>query len=618
MAQLFRSSVTEVMRRRSSTLHDATGGLVVDDVEDATHEMFSDESVYSFFLFVIPLESSKDYQAAKTPRSDGSDSSRKEQPRTPRGLKGTSDTWMAGLLVCLNLAFQGILLYAVWNAVVVSNMSWARSIMTNPGDDSVMTLFGKAGKAGTCNDGGSLCTLMDGKYTCAPPSVQLSGRWDELDLDGDGVWTWEEVEKSAASLQCKYVVDPRIVYKVFVNFLIKREGLIWIHPELRAGKKITKAYFDYAAGDINMCGYRNTDMCSNVLKRGLFDAPLKHGTAPRVGTTIESAMNYCIDLLEPLGTCDRLLPSTYRVWKTSSLKQCGETHLSKFVYQHPGNKSNQSMKMTLLSVDYSRRLDFEQTLTTSFILFKVVIVMLYISAMVVELKDIWVNFNWCVKFPSASQFGPQACLSTTHENGETSVKIQGVTTQQRMMVLFITLFRLAMMLTLAIVGVVFLMKQTQFMPLLIDGIAMLFVMEIPKQLYKQLLRESIRSEVKAVKPMVFDAIGPKFITTRPGIRSFLWLLLVLGTAAFLVHQNNEKVARPLQDSLGCACTGEGETCYEADRFSYDFWYNYWKNTVPQSVAAIKAMQAAHHPETTPRATSLLAKVASRQGRLSFF
>lgn len=118
--------------------------------------------------------------------------------------------------------------------------------------------------------------------------------------------------------------------------------------------------------------------------------------------------------------------------------------------------------------------------------------------------------------------------------------------------------------------------------------------------------------------MVFDAIGPKVITTRPGIRSFLWLILILGTAAFLVHQNNEKVARPLQDALGCACTGMGEKCHEADRFSYDFWYNYWKNTVPQSLATIKAMQAAHHPEATPRATSLFAKVASRQGRLSFF
>merc|ERR1719183_3339340 len=122
-------------------------------------------------------------------------------------------------------------------------------------------------------------------------------------------------------LKCKYVVDPVEVFQVFVKFLIKREGLIWIHPDLRAGKKIDKAYFDYAAGDINMCGYRNTDMCSNIMHRGVFDGALKYGRAPRVGTTIASAMDYCWDLLQPGGACERLLPSTYKVWKIASVKQ---------------------------------------------------------------------------------------------------------------------------------------------------------------------------------------------------------------------------------------------------------------------------------------------------------
>merc|ERR1719182_476435 len=93
-------------------------------------------------------------------------------------------------------------------------------------------------------------------------------------------------------LKCKYVVDPLEVFDVFVQTVVNREGIIWVHPDVKAGLMIHKPYFTYAAGDIIMCGYRNKDMCPNVLKQGVFDAPLKYGTAPRVGTTINSALDY--------------------------------------------------------------------------------------------------------------------------------------------------------------------------------------------------------------------------------------------------------------------------------------------------------------------------------------
>ncbi|CAK0846431.1 unnamed protein product [Prorocentrum cordatum] len=154
--------------------------------------------------------------------------------------------------------------------------------------------------------------------SCAPPSVQLSGRWVELDTDGDGNWTREEAQAAASELYCKYHVNAVEVFDVFVTFLVNRENIIWIHPAVRAGKGIPKSYFKYAAGDIIMCGYRNADMCPNLLKRGFFDAPLKHGTVPRVGTTTSSALKYCYDMLDEGGICDRTLPSTYTVWKKSS------------------------------------------------------------------------------------------------------------------------------------------------------------------------------------------------------------------------------------------------------------------------------------------------------------
>ena len=52
-----------------------------------------------------------------------------------------------------------------------------------------------------CNAGGSLCLENNGTFTCAPPSVQLAGRWDMLDLNSDGIWTKEEVLKARKDLE---------------------------------------------------------------------------------------------------------------------------------------------------------------------------------------------------------------------------------------------------------------------------------------------------------------------------------------------------------------------------------------------------------------------------------
>ena len=87
--------------------------------------------------------------------------------------------------------------------------------------------------------------------------MQLTGRWEELDWNNDGIWTVEEVMEKRAELKCKYVVDSVEVFNVFITFLKAREKILWLHPDVKAGKAIHLPYFTYAAGDIIMCGYRN-------------------------------------------------------------------------------------------------------------------------------------------------------------------------------------------------------------------------------------------------------------------------------------------------------------------------------------------------------------------------
>jgi len=326
----------------------------VDDAEDAEFTVSPSDNVYSYFMFVTPTEQKKE------------------------GASFTWDVLMAYILVILNFTMQGILLRTIYNEVVVANLDWQTSIMRYEGKD--WDVF--APRPDGCNTGGSLCFLENNTFTCAPPSVQLTGRWEELDTNGDGIWTREEVEKAQKELQCKYVVNPVEVFDVFVKFMLSREKLIWLHPDLKAGKAIAKPYFTYAAGDIIMCGYRNEKMCPNLFKRGVFHGPLKHHTAPRVGTTIETAMEYCTNLLEPGGMCEKTLPSTYGVWKIMSGDQCGAQSFEKMVYEHPKT----GVKKSMLSVDYEANELFALSKTTIFIVYKTIIIGLWSLQMLQEFQ----------------------------------------------------------------------------------------------------------------------------------------------------------------------------------------------------------------------------------------
>merc|ERR1719316_1707931 len=402
---------------------------------------------------------------------------------------------MAYILVILNFSMQGILLRTIYNEVVVANLDWQNSIMRYEGKD--WDVF--APPPEECNTGGSLCFLDNNTFTCAPPSVQLTGRWEELDTNGDGIWTLEEVKKAKKDLQCKYIVNPVEVFDVFINFLKTREKILWLHPDVKAGKAIHKPYFWFAAGDIIMCGYRNELMCPNLLKRGVFHAPLKYHTAPRVGTTIDSALEYCYQLLKPGGTCQRTLPSTYSVWKISSANQCGGEDYSKFVYKNPGS----GVVKSLLEVDYDSREKYERSKTLIFKVYKIIIIFLWLLSMCMEIKDIIIVFTWCARFPDEKEFGAEAVL----ENEDGEYTIQGITRDHRICMTIMTILRSFLVAVLTYVGVNFLMKQTGYIDLLMDAVTLVFIVEIANIIYTQALRPKIREQCENLQPMTVAKIG---------------------------------------------------------------------------------------------------------------
>jgi hypothetical protein len=572
-----------------------------DDLEDPSFDMkASDENVYDYLMFISPTESA-----------------------TSHG-KLTVDTSMGYLLVLLTLFIQGLLLYAVYDRVVVNAIQWQAGIVKTDGDNS-WNFVGGTTAEGQCNDGQSLCTMANNTFECAPPSVRLAGKWEELDTNGDGVWTREEVKAAKKDLKCKYVANPVEVFDVFIKFVKAREKIIWIHPDVREGRALPKPYFDYAMGDIIMCGYRNEAMCRNVLQRGFFDAALIHNTVPRVGNTLDSALDYCTELLRPGGTCERTLPSTYGVWKIESDEECKEKKYSKFVYEHPVT----GVKKSFLAVDYKARTDYEKTQTAKFKVFKTLIVMIWIMSMVSELKRLIEIVTWACRFEGEESCrennvpmcqmqkklpgkgaqeeqaeqaadGPDSGRSESKASEKTeeteidpdmkTFKINGIRIAHRILTLVITALRFAMLWVLTIVGNSLLLQSADYMSLLFDAISLVFVIDLANMIACFVLRQSIREQATDVENIEVQMFGPLWLTRRQSLIDMGWFAFVVVAATCLMVNHYLSSVVPVDEALQCTCLGVGETCVEAQKFTYDFWWNYWKEVTPQVFKDVRVMR----------------------------
>jgi len=501
----------------------------------------------------------------------------------------TVDAVTSYLLVFLVLFFQGVLLFCVSDKVIRKNLDWQMGVM-NTGKD--WNIYG--GKTTGCSDGKSLCSLQNGTYTCSPPSIQLIGRWDELDVDGDGAWTHDELIKSREALKCKYAVDPVEVFDVMISLLKEREKHIWLHPDVSSGKAIKKVYFTYIMGDIAMCGYRNADMCGNLLHRGFFDAALLHGTAPRVGTTIRSALAYCHDLLDEGGFCERSLPSTYSTWKIESVQECGNPEFSQFVHKDPNSGDFKSM----LQVDYSARIRYETAQTLYFKTYKTIIIFLWILLIVAQSREVGRVLGWAFQIPSESAESARmeatrsehAAKLERHRSEFRNDESHRIGLPHRIALITVNILRLCMLALLLYVGLNFLGRSLGYIGLLMDGVALIFIVEVEEIVYARVLRREVRVRWEERDPIELKKMGLSFLVGRPDITDLMWLLLVCIMAIGFLAYYTSYIVNPLEDALECACLSRGERCQEAHTFGPSFWDQYWKNDVPSSISAINELK----------------------------
>merc|ERR1719316_542640 len=532
------------------------------------------DNVYSYFIFVGPTERKR--RAVRNPE---------------KADEVSWDVVMGYMLLALNFFMQGVLLYLIFQEVVVENINWQNGVIKIGNGGNPVALIGEQPENG-CNDGNSLCfqDKKSGKYSCAPPTLQLTGRWDELDTDGDEIWTRAEVEAEKKDLKCKYFVDPIEVFDVLIKMLKERESILWLHPDVKAGSAIHLPYFTYIMSDLIMCGYRSEDMCANLLERGFFHAPMKYNTSPRVGNTIDSALQYCKELLTPGGICARNLPSTYAVWQITSGAECGEPEYSQFQYTNPGSGD----KKSLLSVDYSSRLEYVLAQDVMFRLFKAIMIFAWLLLMMWDFRDVFKILTFCARMPDADTFEGESVIMEQDPSDPEDVRyrIQAIYKSHRWGIVLCCLVRSILTLILAVVGVAYLIKTNDYADLIMNGVALVFIAEISSVLYSQVLREEIKDQTEDIKPIRVPMYGIDFLNRQPALIDILCVVILGILVYFIMRWQMNSVVVPVHEALQCACLSQGDRCVEAHKYNFEFWHEYWLNGIPGALKAIDVLKVA--------------------------
>jgi len=161
-----------------------------------------------------------------------------------------------------------------------------------------------------------------------------------------------------------------------------------------------------------------------------------------------------------------------------------------------------------------------------------------------------------------------------------------------------------MVCVLTYVGLSFLSRQCEYLGLLVDGVSLVFIVEIEELLYERAVFSSRQKKYENYwddKALEVNLDLPPFMTRRSHPsktwRDLAWVSIIMIAAVIYMLHLNAHVVQPVYESLTCACLNEGPNCREAQVYNHNWWEDYWRVQVPESLKQIESVkQTAEIPD----------------------
>lgn len=452
----------------------------------------------------------------------------------------------------------------------------------------------------------------DASLSCSPYSVKFMHEWDELDTNKDGVWTREEAQKDKAGVKKKlHGVSPETIFNNLINGLRMsrtysesrgRNRTLYLAPDVDNEQAIPKAYFNYWMGDAMMCTHFDSSSCEAAAKDGVFEGALHPGrvSADAKGIhDLDSAIQYCYRMLNPGGGCETLLPTDFKSNREQRWGRCGTRSLvegGKYTNPYDPDQS-----VHILTATYGNVMSYERATSRLFLFFLALILMLWLLNLIDEWRELIKFAEFLIAFPGLSTSARDAFtaggeeLSEKDGDGDTqkSYRITGISRKHRFVLTLVFIMRLMVALRLSQFGTKFLLVETNYLNLVLNSLALTFVLTIDSMLYA-LMEKKVIEELNSCKPIKFETRLPTEGMFGYFLKKECWgLFLVPIMSVCLVLYFNYRDKEPVLTALKCACIQEGDQCIDSMKYQTDWWKNYWSHILPSAMHQIEALRVAN-------------------------
>jgi hypothetical protein len=441
----------------------------------------------------------------------------------------------------------------------------------------------------------TLCEMHNAKYTCFPPTAKFANQWAKLDSNGDGIWSLEEAEKDANGFENRFKAKPFLVFRAITVGLSDRGAMdsnLWVPPEMKAMKAIPKPLFDYWMGDAILCTYADPYICPTLLKRGFFDEAMNPKNNGKNIQDIDAALDYCVWMLKVGGGCEQSFPQIYKLYRARRQMQCGDGSLfNAGLYKNPNNKVD---KVYIAQVDYGNLGDHQKAETAEYAFFLFLVLLLWLFALLGEMREMLKLGEYCIVAPVAGDDGGLE-VKKKEEDGEEieEYTIVGLTPGHRTACACICVIRVMVVIYLGVVGCIFLVMETGYMDLLMNAVALAFILEVDEILFGSIARARTVEDLESVGEIEFETVLPTQGCSGWVLQKDFWGIIMFPLIAIgLIVFHSLFTTQPVLDALNCACYQLGPQCRDADNYGKEWWDNYWSDTLPAAMKAIQKLKAA--------------------------
>eukprot|EP00811_Abedinium_folium_P033050 NODE_6042_length_1710_cov_18.679722.p1 GENE.NODE_6042_length_1710_cov_18.679722~~NODE_6042_length_1710_cov_18.679722.p1 ORF type:complete len:547 (+),score=107.10 NODE_6042_length_1710_cov_18.679722:44-1642(+) len=397
-------------------------------------------------------------------------------------------------------------------------------------------------------------------FDCAPAATSLMRDVRDLDLNHDGFWGADEARMFQEDATQKTGRAGHLEEVFLMMMDLARHGDLihqQRHPDRRHFQADTHAYtllpmqwLILEQGRLDMCTLTDMNICGNMKASGVLDKKLSY-------IDVDRRIVECQQLQDTGGYCERVFGEKFKFYVERTQRICG----TGFVLW---NTTSQSM-ITLYEQSNKYYLNSEGVSRMPYCSFLALVLTIWMLFMLVEVRRVVIWWLVLIRFPSNS-LGEPVAVQVEDQTQETHllIRINAIPLVHKVWTAaFNVLPRTAIVAGLAVVGSQFLIRADNYTDLILNSVALAFLIEIDNMMFVALIGSRPKRVVDSVEPLVIrqeETGNAKFDNV---LHTLFYSLAVVFTVAALVANSYLSRGGKLEfgASLDCLCQLQGEMCW---------------------------------------------------------